>query len=921
MSTAHRLTRIALSTTVLVALVAATLGLGRPLAAPIAHAATTTGTVPAGRPGHMAIGLAAHPDSSGIYGWMPNSAIPWDYAYQYLSGGTNTGAGWETWNASGQFALYYAQGASAHNYIPVFSYYELLQSNGSCGSCGEAQKDLSNLNNAGTMASYYLNFALLMKRLGPATRDGITGFGKTAIVHVEPDLSGYAEQAALDNGACYGYCSGQGNNPALLKAAVASSGYAGVGGYPDTYQGFNQALLHLRDLYAPNVLLAIHVSNWATTTDVGSNTSATLDATALGQEAGGFAAQSGAAATAGITSTYDLVFNDVADRDAGYYKYVYNNPSVWWDRLNVTFPNFHRWETYVGAVHGAAGRPVMIWQIPEGNQYFDTENNSNGHYQDNRAEYFFSHVGELAQAGIIGLLFGAGNGGSTVNSDGMNDGVTNPASFCTSDGVSSGQVCNTHGSAVSDDDGGYMRMAGQQYYASGGYPLTTPAPSATTAPASATPSTPASPTSSAPASPTPSATSAPAPLSVVINGVTVSPATVAPGGTARLAASVTASGALANAIVDVEVYDAMGAKVYQTSQSPMAFAANTPQTINAAWAVPASQPAGTYTFKVGVFSAGWSPLYAWQDNAGTFTVAAPTTTATATNTPVAPTATPVPPTSTPAPPTNTPAPPTSTATNTPMPPTNTPVPPTNTTTSTPAAPTNTATNTPVPPTNTPVAPRASSTPVRATATLPAGSTATHTPAALSFTFNRTVASAASIAPGGTDTFTATITANRSIANELVDVEVYNAAGARVWQAARSPVTFAAGAPQAFTVSWQTPRTQRAGSYTLKLGVFTSSWSFQAWNNNALTFAVRAPMTAPLLRAAAPQPRAPALQGSRARQAAARQAKARVHASGTRKGQATHARGHGNRHLATTRQQRQQRAVVPRRVTKRSARHH
>ena len=656
----------------------------------LAHAASTLTTIPSDLPTHLGIGLAAHPDSSGIYGWMPDSHIPWDYAYQYLSGGANTGHGWETWNGSGQFALYYAQGAASHNYIPVFSYYELLQSNGSCGSCGEAQKDLSNLNNAGTMASYYQNFTLLMKRLGSGTYDGIAGFGKTAIVHVEPDLSGYAEQSVLDNSKCYGYCAGQGNNPALLHAAVASSGVGDVAGYPDTYQGFNQALLHLRDLYAPNVRLAVHVSTWATINDIGSSTDPTLDATALGQEAGSFAAQSGA---------YDLIFNDVGDRDAGYYKYVYNNPNAWWDKLNVTFPNFHRWETYIGAVHSAAGKPIMIWQIPEGNQYFDTENNTNGHYQDNRAEYFFGHMDELAQVGVIGLLFGAGNGGSTVNADGMNDGLTNPASLCTSDGVSSGQVCDTHTSTVSDDDGGYLRMAGQQYYANGGYPLTESSP------------------------------------------------------------------------------------------------------------------------------------------------------ATATNTSIPPTNTPIPPTSTPIPPTNTPIPPTSTATNTPIPPTatHTPKPPTSTPkppTNTAVPPTATSTAPPIPPTSTstrtPVRPRATNTPVHATSTPPTIPRATSTPAPLAFTFNQTTANALSAAPGATETFTATITANHTVANELVDFEVYNGAGAKVWQAWRSPLSFKAGVPRAVTASWPIPRTQAPGGYTLKLGVFTSTWSFQAWNNAARAFVVATP---------------------------------------------------------------------------------
>jgi len=164
--------------------------------APAQRAAAAS--APSGLPTHFGIGLAAEPDTTGLYGWLPDSGIPWDYAYQYLSGGVNTGSGWETWNSSGQFPLYYAQGAASHAYIPVFSYYELLQSSGSCGSCGEAQKDLSNLNNASLMNSYYQNFALLMQRLGSGTYGGITGFGQTAIVHVEPDLSGYAEQAVLN---------------------------------------------------------------------------------------------------------------------------------------------------------------------------------------------------------------------------------------------------------------------------------------------------------------------------------------------------------------------------------------------------------------------------------------------------------------------------------------------------------------------------------------------------------------------------------------------------------------------------------------------------------------------------------------------------------------------------------------------------
>src|SRR6266508_4625468 len=180
-------------------------------------------------PGHFGIGVTASPPDSST-GWMP---------------------------------LSYAKGAAGNGYIPVFPYYMLLQSNGPCDGCGEAERDLAHLDSPPLMRTYYADFAKLMQRLGPGTHDGVEGFGGRAVVHVEPDLSGYAEQAVLPGGSCYGHCTRKGNDPSHLEASVASSGFAAVHRYPNTYRGFNLALLHLRDLFAPNVILAFHVSDWA----------------------------------------------------------------------------------------------------------------------------------------------------------------------------------------------------------------------------------------------------------------------------------------------------------------------------------------------------------------------------------------------------------------------------------------------------------------------------------------------------------------------------------------------------------------------------------------------------------------------------------------------------------------------------------
>jgi hypothetical protein len=606
-------------------------------AAPVASAAP----VPTGLPTHFGLGLAAHPDATGIYGWMPDSAIPWDYAYQYLSGGVNTGGGWETWNSGGQFPLYYAQGAASHNYLPVFSYYELLQSSGSCGSCGESQKDLANLNNASLMSSYYQNFALLMQRLGSGTYSGIAGFGKTAIVHVEPDLSAYAEQAVLNIGSgCSGYCTATGNNPAFLQAAVASSGDADVAAYPNTYQGFNWALLHLRDLYAPNVLLAFHVSDWATGTDIGSSSSTSLDAAALGQQAGSFAAQAGITGVPAGTSSYNLLFNDVSDRDAGYYKNVYGDAAAWWDRLNLSFPNFHRWESYIGAVSSAANRSVIVWQVPLGNQYYASENNTDGHYQDNRVEYFMAHLGELQQSGVIGLLFGAGNGGSTVQYDGMADGITNPASFCTTDGMSTGSTCNNHTSAYADDDGGYLRTQAQAYYAGLGNTSTSSTTSTTTnttgsttasSTVSSTSSTAStstmtssssisstSSTSSTPSTSSTTSTTTPAPT-LTFSSTGASPTAVSARQYETLTGSITSNRALTGVTVTYRVVTAAGQQVYSRSWTGQSFRANTARTYSASWRVPRSTAAGAYTLQIVVTSTGGAVL-ANDLSAGQFTV-------------------------------------------------------------------------------------------------------------------------------------------------------------------------------------------------------------------------------------------------------------------------------------------------------------
>src|SRR5437588_11748684 len=98
---------------------------------------TPPGQIPAGLPSHFGVGLSADPGDVAPSGWVASSGVPFDYAYQYLAGGVNNGQGWQTWNTNAQFPLWYANDAHARSAIPVFPYYNLLQSSGPCSSCAE----------------------------------------------------------------------------------------------------------------------------------------------------------------------------------------------------------------------------------------------------------------------------------------------------------------------------------------------------------------------------------------------------------------------------------------------------------------------------------------------------------------------------------------------------------------------------------------------------------------------------------------------------------------------------------------------------------------------------------------------------------------------------------------------------------------
>ena len=380
----------------------------------------------------------------------------WDFRYQYLSAGVNTGNGWATWNTpAGQFATFYMDDSAANGYIPAFVYYMLLQSNGPGGN-GEGGTNLAHLNSPSTMSAYYADWTLLMQKVG--------AFKKTALIVVEPDLWGFMEQSVTHGS----------NSAASIPASVASSGAADAKAYPNNAQGFAWALLHIRDKYAPNAVLALHSSAWGSTIDVATNTDPSLNVASVAARDAQFLRTAGLSGNPSGVSSFDLVSADIADRDSA-------QSGTWWDPTNKALPNFSRYLTYATALSSGVGRSLMLWQVPVGNQYYDTENNSQGHTQDNKAQYILSHIADFARAGFIGTLFGPGQrrhqraGYQKRRRDQSGADLDLPVQ----------SVQQPH-QQLRDDDGGYLRINLGQYYKNGGYALGSSggagAPTPTTAP-------------------------------------------------------------------------------------------------------------------------------------------------------------------------------------------------------------------------------------------------------------------------------------------------------------------------------------------------------------------------------------------------------------------------------------------------------
>src|SRR5262249_37519276 len=170
-------------------------------------------------PATLQIGMADDPGDAAAL----RKAAPFGFRYTYLAGGVNTGGGWTTWNPDGTYVTRYVDESWAAGEIPVFSYYMLLQSKPTGGD--ERTVDIAHLHDPALMRQYWAQVRLFFERARGS---------RIVVLHVEPDLWGYLEQAG--------------------DVPLASQ--------------FAQEFVRLRNELAPNVLLAYHMSGWGTKHDI-----------------------------------------------------------------------------------------------------------------------------------------------------------------------------------------------------------------------------------------------------------------------------------------------------------------------------------------------------------------------------------------------------------------------------------------------------------------------------------------------------------------------------------------------------------------------------------------------------------------------------------------------------------------------------
>jgi len=313
-------------------------------------------------------------EQAGIY-TLP---VTLDVHYVYLSGlhgeRSESGPGWPDYDPDGTFVAKVGAIAVNRGVLPMFTLYQ---------AAARGENELGLLGDPDFMTKYWFGVRLLFERLRELDRP--------AMVHVEPDFWGFAQQAARRTWE-------PSDVPAIVGPLVPE-----CRDLPEDVGGMGRCIVRLARALAPKVAIGLHASGFGY-----------VDGP---RRVARFLAACGALET-------DFIVVDALDRDAGCFeagtdpRCQRSDRDLYWDETNARSPSFREHLAWTSIIHERLGLPVFWWQMPLGVPS-DVPGGRPKHYRDNRVRYFFAHVREFEEAGGFGAAFGVGAPSQTdITTDG-----------------------------------------------------------------------------------------------------------------------------------------------------------------------------------------------------------------------------------------------------------------------------------------------------------------------------------------------------------------------------------------------------------------------------------------------------------------------------------------------------------------------
>ncbi|WP_407989466.1 RICIN domain-containing protein [Kitasatospora sp. CMC57] len=249
----------------------------------------------------------------------------------------------------------------------LFTWYSLRDLGDAAGQ-GDGPGEVVAINRSDLLTRYMNDYRFFLQKIG----------NSQDMIDLEPDFWGFARSLGNLH-----------QVPAQVKAANPTD----CGAQENSASGLAQCLISMAHKYAPNAGVGLHLTcfDWQQNTP-----QCVKDYADLGAK------------------NADFLVSDVTDRDAGWYALpAHGSRDTYWnDQKGFAALGFYK------TMSESVGKPVVLWQVPLGNM---AQNNTPGHFKDDKVDWFFSHLDQVANAHVGGLLFGAGwSEQTTPETDGGN---------------------------------------------------------------------------------------------------------------------------------------------------------------------------------------------------------------------------------------------------------------------------------------------------------------------------------------------------------------------------------------------------------------------------------------------------------------------------------------------------------------------